>query len=80
MDRSFCCRVHRLFSEGAGRIDSRTQIPLNRVSHSAVNKKQPFLLAFDEKVPAHCKCDASMQHKSAATSLSRRFIHLKRIA
>jgi hypothetical protein len=80
MDRSFCCRVHRLFSEGAVRIDSRTLIPLNRVSHSAVNKKQPFLAAFDEKVCAHYECDASMQHKSAATAMSRRFIHRKRIA
>jgi hypothetical protein len=75
MDRSFCCRVHRLFSEGAVRIDSRTQIPLNSVSSIAVNKKQPFLSAFDEKVCAQCKCDASMQHISAATSLSRRFVH-----
>ena len=31
------------------RIDSRTQIPLFRVSHGDVNKKQPFRREFDEK-------------------------------
>jgi len=51
-----------------------TPNPLFLVSRSAVNKKQPFRRAFDEKTACAMQCDASMSQKTAAASLPRRFV------
>ena len=60
--------------------DARTPNPLFLVSPMAVNKKQPFRRKRDEKSSHTSKYDASMSHKTAATSLSRRFVRCERIA
>jgi hypothetical protein len=59
--------------------DARTPNPLFLVSPAPVNKKQPFRRTSDENNPPKTQCDASMQHKTAATSLSRRFVQRARI-
>jgi hypothetical protein len=59
--------------------NARTPNPLFRVSPMAVNKKQPFRRKFDEKNARKAQCDASMSHKPAATSLSRRCVQRLRI-
>jgi hypothetical protein len=65
---SFRCRAqHRLCESHA-----HAPNPLFLVSCMAVNKKQPFRRMRDEKTSRRAQCDASMSHKTAATSLSRR--------
>ena len=54
--------------------DAHTPNPLFLVSPIAVNKKQPFRRKCDEKNAHTPQCDASMSHKTAATSLSRRCV------
>jgi hypothetical protein len=55
------------------RIDSHIPNPLFRVAPVPVNKKQRFRRKYYEKNARAMHCDASMQQKTAATSLSRRF-------
>jgi hypothetical protein len=66
---SFCCRAFRI---GSDESIACAPNPLFLVSPIAVNKKQPFRRKSDEKTACGAQCDASMSHKTAATSLSRR--------
>jgi hypothetical protein len=59
--------------------NARTPNPLFLVSRMPVNKKQPFRRKFDEKNARKTQCDALMSHKTAATSLPRRFVQRVRI-
>jgi hypothetical protein len=76
MDRpSVACALHRFCESNACAPN-----PLFLVSPMAVNKKQPFRRKCDEKSSHTPQYDASMSHKTAATSLSRRFVKRERIA